>query len=347
MLEQKLYVLPDQKLVYLSNAKAGCSTLKASLWQAVSPDTFNPDIPAHDRRGSPFSPTIKAIAKDLDGFAQSTFFTVVRNPYSRVLSAYLDKIMRKKRDQGAWRPISDRFALAPGSHPPLVDLLEAMADEDPSLLDQHFAPQYINTLHHYVECDFVGHLEKMDEVATFLQGYGAQIHAYRTHSTSASNKVIEALSPREIELIRKIHAKDFELFGYSEDPTRLAPVAPMQRTPVGKDRLLLLLRGITGRNRAESDAAFDALGALMPEHEIVFNQLEFGGRSRAELTRIVKEIDCGAIRNWRVVAKAAELLLRRNSVSQALHLLEIAERIMRKGNTPDLGRPAAQTLSAG
>ena len=68
MLEQKLYVLPDQKLVYLSNAKAGCSTLKASLWRAVSPDTFNPDIPAHDRRGSPFSPTIKAIAKDLDEF---------------------------------------------------------------------------------------------------------------------------------------------------------------------------------------------------------------------------------------------------------------------------------------
>jgi hypothetical protein len=330
MLQQKLYVLAEQRLVYLSNAKSGCSTMKNSLWKSVSPNTFDPEKPAHSRHGSPFVETLRMIAQDLNGLSNSTFFTVVRNPYSRLLSAYLDKVRRNPRDPYVWPRISNRFDFPPSSRPLLRDLLVRFAEEDPALLDPHFAPQYVNTLYDYVECDYVGHLEQMDQVADFLTERGMTISNYRKHSTSADESVTELLGEPEIDLIRKIYAKDFELFGYSEDPTRLEPTRPARRAAVGKTRLVLLLRGVTALQPGQCNAAFEELSHLMPEHESLYNRLEARALSEKELANVIRDIDNGIVKNWRIIAKVAEISLLRDAVSDAQRLLDKAVRIMRK-----------------
>lgn len=330
MLEQKIYFLPEQRLVYLSNAKAGCSTIKSSMWKSISPKTFNENVPPHNKKltGSPFSPSIEAIAGGMDGFVKSSFFTVVRNPYTRVVSAYLDKVMREKRDQAVWVGICNRFGLKPNSRPSLLQCLQMFSDENPSLLDQHFAPQYVNTLYSYVECDFVGHLENLSGLGSFLKPRGVTISSFQSHSTSANEKTSEVLGSEEIELIQKIYARDFETFGYSDNPEINAPVSGVMRSGIGKDRLINLVKFVTADPQANVDLYMNSLHNSLPEHDMIYSQLERGSVEPKEINALVNSINSGAMKNWSTIFKVSEFLIRRGDIRGANNILTKAVQIM-------------------
>jgi len=53
LLDDCLRVNQAHNFIYLNNPKVGCSTVKAAVWKAVAPDTFDPGKGVHDLARSP------------------------------------------------------------------------------------------------------------------------------------------------------------------------------------------------------------------------------------------------------------------------------------------------------
>lgn len=154
-------------------------------------------------------------------------FTVVRNPYSRILSGYLDKIVRP----GILR---EQFYIQHGlkTEEPLSfrKFLECLASK-PAILDQHYRPQVQNIYFGYIDLDMIWPLETLDSgLAQLALRFGAKIEASKrgTHTTSASTKLMSYFDSASVELTRHLYAEDFEAFGYSEDPLRASEAVPPQ-----------------------------------------------------------------------------------------------------------------------
>ena len=86
-------------------------------------------------------------------------FTFVRNPYVRVLSAYLDKIAGS-RDPAVWCPFAERHGLGEGEIS-FGQFLRLVASEAPETRDTHWRPQTLMIGVGFVPYDFVGTMETL------------------------------------------------------------------------------------------------------------------------------------------------------------------------------------------
>jgi hypothetical protein len=231
---KRLHYARATGLTYLNNPKVACSTIKTSLWLAESPTTFTGD--PHRRRNSPFPSKADELAADLDRFLRSTFFSVTRNPYARALSGYLNKIVREHgentdRENGVWVKFCRQYGLSPEDPPPRFgDFLRIIADDKPHDINPHFRPQHLNLLHPIAPMDFIGHLEDMDTVESFLRQRGVLMRTLAPRPTNAQNRIGEYFEPETIALVQRIYADDFALYGYALDPARQAPERPAVTT---------------------------------------------------------------------------------------------------------------------
>lgn len=141
-------------LNYINNPKVGCSSIKYSLLRDKSL--------IHDDK----------IYSDYEDLACTNFFTVVRSPYSRVISGFLDKITRPSniRDE-----LSDHYSKVFGKKIFLEELtedqnglllflniLKELFEHDLEALNPHFRPQFYNVLPDFFNYNFIG---KLDVVA--------------------------------------------------------------------------------------------------------------------------------------------------------------------------------------
>lgn len=140
---------------------------------------------------------------------------VTRNPFDRAIAAYLDKIGPGK-DQIVWRAFAARYNIELGCQPTFKEFLKIVKGEDkPYTLDDHFRPQVYIHNHFFVRPAFVGRVERMADVETFLQSYGIKLINFRSHAKHAASKR-EGLTPAEVELICEIYRQDFEAYGYEK-----------------------------------------------------------------------------------------------------------------------------------
>jgi hypothetical protein len=220
------------EVVYLVNPRVASSSILASMWQAHDAMTGQSTF-----AGSPHAryPALNPFVEDLgsldgaerEAFLSLTFFSVVRNPYARAASAYLDKVARTKSTDFVVRNRLASVGIDWDQTPTLETFLEAVVQIDPRQLDWHFCPQHVNLLAAVLEPDFVGHLERMEDTARYLGAHGVEFRKFMPHpwhATDADRQVKALIGPREAELIRRYYELDFTLYGYSEDPERLAPL---------------------------------------------------------------------------------------------------------------------------
>lgn len=152
--------------------------------------------------------------RDVDRLDREAFkFTVVRDPYSRVLSAFNSKILVRKPQ---WR----RFRVWWGSDevPEFADFCRYL-DEGNLYVDMHWAPQSAFMLLPLDRYDFIGKVETLDtDLPHILERvFGPERvkgMARGGLTTGASDKVARAYGPREVEIVNRLYARDFEAFGY-------------------------------------------------------------------------------------------------------------------------------------
>lgn len=211
-----IHYYEPEGVVFLNNAKSGCSSIKAALLKAIYaregkalPDPVSPKF-VHGQND--------AWSASFNNIGKSRFrFSVVRNPFSRILSAYLDKIARggilcNQFNYAHNFPIDYRAGFD--------EFLEKL-DLSKNLFDQHWRPQTANLLLGYLRVDEVYFLESLTDSHEELErsvGFGFEIGMGRkSHATGASKRIKDYYSESAIQRVVEIYKSDFETFGYSLD----------------------------------------------------------------------------------------------------------------------------------
>ncbi len=212
------------RYMYLANLKVASSSILRVL-QLAEADGDVGRVPAspHDRAGSPI-PSYEFASTPLNEVLESeTFFkfTYVRNPYTRVLSAYLDKVLRDPEERIRLLP---SLGLPANSEPTFLEFLKAIQAQRDSWRDIHWVTQSRLIQVNNINYNFIGRFESF--AATFpavLELLGID-SAYMGRAgtppnvTRASDRLREFIGPKEREAIIAIYEADFVNFRYSLDP---------------------------------------------------------------------------------------------------------------------------------
>jgi hypothetical protein len=226
---QRIRHIPGQPVTYLQNPKVATKSIELSLWRKHDP-AGAPENP-HAVRDGPFIRHVRDLTdQSRDSLMASRFFSVVRNPYSRFLSAYLNKVMGRP-----WEKISVRMGFTPDTKPTVHDFLAALRDRDPYEIDHHFRLQHINLLRGFAPLDMLGYFEALDDVRAFLNEQGFTLESNLKNSTGASSRVNELLDAQAVNAIQAIYEMDFQSFCYSPDPAQTSPLT-FAKVDAGKER---------------------------------------------------------------------------------------------------------------
>lgn len=144
-------------------------------------------------------------------------FAMVRNPYARTLSAYLDKVERKARMHDRASRFED-----------FVTYLE----NDGLYRNAHWAPQTALLLLPPERFDFFGKVERYAEdwaqVLRGLQGLepgAASTPGIFDNATGANDKLARYYTPALAERVARLYRADFAAFGYDAGALPVAAVA--------------------------------------------------------------------------------------------------------------------------
>ncbi len=218
-----MHISHQHRYVYCEIPKAGCSTVKRSLHQLETKSELPMALhDVHKRADSPLA----APMDGEDGFMQHVlgnycFFAQVRNPYTRILSCYLDKIQPTNPEYHYYLTL-----LRIKAQPSFQQFLERLASRDFLLeADIHWTPQTKLLCTDRVQYDHLLKFETFPEqFTTFLQDVLQQdITPYFTedsaHKTNAAAQLERYYTPRAIALLQQLYADDFSELGYSTDIT--------------------------------------------------------------------------------------------------------------------------------
>lgn len=260
--------------IYLNNFKCACSTIRGSLWSAehaLGYTTIPPGDP-HQLTLSPFTDDLSRFERKQGDFV----FTFVRNPFTRVLSAYLDKIVR--REAGVVGPLLRRHGL---DRPPasFAAFLELVAEEAPEEMDLHWRPQTLAVGYGVVPFDFIGSFETLNEDLPFVMqrifGREVALQAHRGHRTDAQNLIERHFGPRQIELVQHLYAADFVNFGYDPSPSRLERTPPALPSPAAALRAWLQLpRQLAAGELAAATSSLEQAHAAFPNERVALKLVE-------------------------------------------------------------------------
>lgn len=215
----KCHVSLKYRYFYCETPKVACSTIKLTLYRAELEDKSfdleeNRQIHIHE-----LSPLLDLMRiPNFSSRLQSLFkFCFVRDPASRLLSAYLDKIVRCKPQKiPILRALNRQNQMDfPVSFPSFVDVV---CEQEPRELDPHWSIQYLHTCADRISYDMIGKFESfaMDfqRILERLEIHERYLHPAQSHRTNATELAAEFLTP---EIRRKIEDKyrlDYENFGY-------------------------------------------------------------------------------------------------------------------------------------
>jgi len=134
----------------------------------------------------------------------------VRNPFSRVASAYLDKIASGKYRERLDLPADFDF-------PTFCDFLA-----DGGLQRNiHWMPQTAITPFAIDSFDFIGRFESLDHdlarLTRHIHGREQPVITLASHATHAGERLDELYGERERRMIAELYADDFTAFGYDAD----------------------------------------------------------------------------------------------------------------------------------
>jgi hypothetical protein len=199
---------PDHEFFYNRIAKSANSTVTINLAQLKFRENF--ELPGAKKRllQSDILRPSQLTIDQVDSISNVFTFTFVRNPYSRVLSAYLDKVATGKKNAGK-----------DGSIPTFGEFCDLL--EDGWLYaDLHWAPQMSSLVMPACEFDFIGRVENFEQDFQKVWdriGGGRQIGntIHRSQGrTDATNKADDYYDGRSRRIVSSLYAEDFEAFGY-------------------------------------------------------------------------------------------------------------------------------------
>ncbi len=213
------------RFVYVETPKVACSTIKKVLQLIeMDGDQERLAVNVHDRVKSPLAAPLKmdvdpGILLNSDEYFR---FAFVRNPFTRVLSAYLDKLVKNKWERERLLP---SLGFAKDAQISLLQFLEAIREIPHIHKDIHWTPQSYLLQPLKIRYHFIGRFENFNTdfimvIKKIKHDASDDLLKIRAdqHKTNASGKVRDYIGKKERDLIIEIFEHDFKLFCYCKDP---------------------------------------------------------------------------------------------------------------------------------
>lgn len=226
-LDDVFHISPANRYIYVNVPKTACSTVKASLWlneqvaagKAPSVPTLGKEL--HNKKLSPLlSPSDLPAEEFFRRLEDDYKFCFVRNPYTRILSCYLDKIVR---GTGEKAQILRVLGMDPAelkaniSFDAFVDVLYQQKSFE---MDPHWRVQTDQCLYDNIEYDLVGRFESFEKDLTSVLSLLFEHPADKPvvhipHATSADSKLNAYYTGSTADKVYARYQSDFEIFRYS------------------------------------------------------------------------------------------------------------------------------------
>jgi hypothetical protein len=212
-----LFPVPDHRLFYVKNPKAGCSTILVWLDRLHTGEhDFSPtNVHTEHRLPRPREVGWDTVSEMLGGAAYR--FSFVRDPRRRFESAYWDKIVRQRQ----WRPqVQTTLGLPedPDAGLTFEQFLTAVEQQDPvSGMNPHWRPQHVNLMLPLVTYDHIGRLETFEDDLARIREEAGLPDVPRQVRNAAKLRPAESVYDGRPDLLRRVeavYATDLELFGY-------------------------------------------------------------------------------------------------------------------------------------
>lgn len=228
------------KLLYISTPKVGCTAVKwwfaeligvsDSISRFCDSKESAPDLVIHDTLHR-VAPHVAGLSPEvLSGIIKSPLFfkfALVRNPYTRIFSAWQSKwLLREPLQIGPYRHTAF-FDLPIRNGSDIAIAFEAFleflyAQEYPDLKDHHLRSQVGLILPNQIPYSFIGKLEDPRDLSCAIMNHLGQA-AHGPFLVTGKNQSLipysrELLTDRAEYLIRAMYELDFEEFGYPLQP---------------------------------------------------------------------------------------------------------------------------------
>ncbi|MBS1211976.1 MAG: hypothetical protein H6R26_592 [Proteobacteria bacterium] len=279
--QSQILVAENHRLLFCPIAKNACSSLKR-LFVSISDIKHKERILAEDvHRSIDFFRTgIKLLDLDLDratqlmASAEYFKFAVVRDPFSRLLSAYLEKFVINRLKPGNQHHTGPVVAAAQNTASPdfqrgitFADFVRFVTAQEPEHLDPHWIPQTS-----YLRGVIYDRIYRMDQLPVLqrdlenrIGGKVALEHMNRSHSDRPryvsgaarmlpdalpAPKTIDRHSFMESEILYRIadyFASDYRLYYSDSSPDTEVSGAPVTNKQAGTGMSASLLRSMCQR----------------------------------------------------------------------------------------------------
>jgi pimeloyl-ACP methyl ester carboxylesterase len=217
------YISLRNRYVYLAVGKAANSTVKHHLYELEYSGTRFKTKSVHDRQSAPLLSPFQ-LPDDLleEVFTGPKYFrfSVVRNPYSRLLSCYLDRIV--PGSGAAYRQLIRVLGRPEGSTVSFPEFIRTACSQTPFAQNNHWRLQVAEICADVIPYDFIGKQETfaadMSEIWKHVApNYPMPEFARANKSpsiTGAKSRLNEYYTPELVDLVRTAYMPDFERFGY-------------------------------------------------------------------------------------------------------------------------------------
>jgi len=254
-------------LVYTSIPKAGCTTIQsilANAWaQSVGKELIHNSHTPMAREyliywNSPGRPPIQ------DLLEKCKFFTVSRNPYSRVLSAWMDKVKGAAKEGVTF---ARKFKIADPSNISFEKFVDLLMQCNKETFDHHWATQSSICNFDKVPYIHIGNLESLPDTINWINEHLpfppiSEDARFASHSTGSAKKLSKYYTKSLQDKVYTLYEEDFENFGYSRDINLPAPTKSPKNLKCNPDTLKFLDRVYLGNERHEESNFSEYLNQL-------------------------------------------------------------------------------------
>ena len=245
------YFFPKIKVMFTGVPKSGCSNWKEYLLQAEGAlnSTLNRTVlnDVHSIYSNPYRLSRQSVHKQANKASAGGgifSFAVVRNPWTRLVSGFRDKLSDEVSDNTFFGPMADRIIremnqgqdVSNRKYPTFSEYISWIAD-NMKRSNHHFTPQHHTLCFPHVNYDLIIPLELsnvfMEKVANKINSSEQLQYSYdhtsdprRQGSALRAREWLSQADPVTIDKLYKIFEADFALMNYSNfsDPDFPLPI---------------------------------------------------------------------------------------------------------------------------
>jgi hypothetical protein len=213
----------NYRYLYVSVPKTGCTKIKKTLQDAESGRALDHSHRVHAPIFSPLLEPIDDVVTLRAAMTSDAWFRFgfVRNPFSRILSCYLDKIVRSAGERQRLLPVLGLDAAA--ATPSFSEFVRLVSQQDDGARDIHWASQYYLLRPDLVDYTFIGRFERLSadlkHVCDTLSISPLEPMEKKEHSVGDVPRMCDYYTATEQRMVAEAYRHDFEAFEY--DPNAL------------------------------------------------------------------------------------------------------------------------------